>query len=92
MMGGVLLALGLCSGIFGALIFAAAKGAIHEIEAFVLFLISAVFFSTAAVLFAFDKMKTTQMEAHARETNRLLSAILENRDKPERALSIFKEG
>ena len=34
----------------GAGIFAAAKGAIHEIEAFILFLIAAVLFSAAAVI------------------------------------------
>lgn len=38
------------------------------------------------------RQRAEDVERHTRETNRLLSAILENRDKPERARSIFKEG
>lgn len=40
--------------VFGALIFGAANGAIHEIEGFVLCLISAVFFSGAAIVGALN--------------------------------------
>ncbi len=41
----------------GAIIFAAAKSAIHEIEGFMLFLISAVFISGAGVVEAVNRLR-----------------------------------
>lgn len=91
MMGGFLLVFSVISCFFGVIIFAASKGAIHEIEAFVLFLISAVLFSAAAILIGFENVRTKNLEVHIKETNRLLSAILDNREKPNKAVSLFGE-
>jgi len=45
----ILLTLGLAVGLFGFLVLLRAESAIHEIESFILFLISAVFISGAAI-------------------------------------------
>jgi hypothetical protein len=47
----------------GGVIFADAKSAIHEIEAFLLFLISAVFLVGAAIVEAFDRLLKAEHEA-----------------------------
>ena len=54
-----LLILCLLSGLAGLLIFAAAKSAIHEIEAFVLFLIAAVFLVGAAIVDAIHSQRNS---------------------------------
>ncbi len=53
----MLFLLTILSFIFGAVIFTGAKSAIHEIEAFVLFLISAVFFSGAGIVEAVNQLR-----------------------------------
>lgn len=45
----ILFLMSLGAGCFGALIFLASESAIHEIEAFILFLIAAVFIGSAAI-------------------------------------------
>ena len=47
------------SVLIGFAIFAGAKGAIHEIEAFMLFLIATVSFSAAGIIEAIQKSKKT---------------------------------
>lgn len=42
--------MGILIFLFGALIFGGAKSTFHEMEAFILFLISAVFISSAAII------------------------------------------
>lgn len=54
----------------GATIFAAAKSAIHEIEAFQLFIISAVLFAGALVVEAINKLRDQQ-----KHTNELLNYL-----------------
>lgn len=67
----------------GALIFIAAKSAIHEIEAGVLFLISAVLFTGALIAGAIDKLLKQQVH-----TNALLNFLAEReKEKAEAAKS-----
>lgn len=52
----LLFLLGFLAFLFGALILSAAKSAIHEIEAFILFVIGAVFISGAAIVDSMNLM------------------------------------
>lgn len=58
----ILFLLAILAFLAGFGILAAAKGAIHEIEAFILFLISAVFLSGAAIMDAVHAL-TMKMES-----------------------------
>lgn len=53
----LLLILGLLAGLWGLLIMAVAKGAVHEIQAYIAWLTAAVLFSGAGVIEAVDRLR-----------------------------------
>ena len=70
----LLFLLSIVAGVFGFILLAAAKSAIHEIQAFMLFLIAAVTFSGAGIIDAFTTLKVDV--AAIRE-------LLKKREKPD---------
>lgn len=59
---------GVLSFLMGMAIFSSAKGAIHEIEGFLLFLISAVLISGGAIVAAIDGSKASSVKASSAST------------------------